>query len=113
MPCAQRSWDSSSEVLPDAGANALAKATEDGPASWQRSRLQAMQASKRLIKAPFREQIKAAMRERFENEAFSVQVRSEDALRKAFSGLPGKRKPDFTKTAQIVGSDGMSMEKIP
>ena len=37
----------------------------------------ALQASKRLMKLPFREQIKAAMKS--ENEEFSEQVRSEDA----------------------------------
>ena len=37
----------------------------------------ALQASKRLLKRSFREQIKAAMKA--ENEAFSVQVRSEEA----------------------------------
>src|SRR6184192_2030254 len=37
----------------------------------------ALQASKRLMKQPFREQIRAAMKA--ENEEFSAQVRSEDA----------------------------------
>jgi enoyl-CoA hydratase/carnithine racemase len=37
----------------------------------------ALQASKRLMKQPFREQIKAAMKA--ENEEFSAQIRSEDA----------------------------------
>ena len=54
----------------------------------------ALQASKRLMKQPFREQIKAAMKA--ENEEFSAQVRSEDA-KEALHGLPGKRKPDFTR----------------
>lgn len=56
----------------------------------------ALQASKRLMKQPFREQIKAAMKA--ENEAFSVQVRSDDA-KEAFSAFLEKRKPDFTRTA--------------
>lgn len=55
----------------------------------------AMQASKRLMKQPFREQIEAALKA--ENEEFSVQVRSGDA-REALTAFLEKRKPDFTKT---------------
>ena len=50
----------------------------------------ALQVSKRLLKRSFREQVRAAMKA--ENEAFSVQVRSEEA-KEAFAAFLEKRHP--------------------
>jgi enoyl-CoA hydratase/carnithine racemase len=82
------------QVLSDK--DALAKATETA-GKLAAKPAAALQASKRLIKQPFREQIKAAMKA--ENEEFSAQVRSEDA-KEAFTAFLEKRKPDFTKTVK-------------
>jgi enoyl-CoA hydratase/carnithine racemase len=71
----------------------LAKATETARKLAAKP-ARALQASKRLMKQPFLEQIKAAMKA--ENEAFSAQVRSEDA-KEAFAAFLEKRKPDFTR----------------
>jgi enoyl-CoA hydratase/carnithine racemase len=61
----------------------------------------ALQAIKRLMKRPCREQIKAAMKS--ENEEFSVQVRSEDA-KEAFAAFLEKRKPDFSRAARSTAA---------
>ncbi len=81
-------------VLPDK--DFLAKATETA-GKLAAKPAAALQASKRLLKQPFREQIKAAMKA--ENEEFSAQVRSEDA-KEAFTAFLEKRKPNFAKTVK-------------
>lgn len=79
------------EVVPD---NDLRAKATDTARKLAAKPAAALQASKRLMKQPFREQIRAAMKA--ENEEFSVQVRSEDA-REAFTAFAEKRKPDFTR----------------
>ncbi|WP_051346537.1 enoyl-CoA hydratase [Bradyrhizobium sp. th.b2] len=78
-------------VMPDT--DVLAKATETARKLAAKP-TEALQASKRLMKQPFREQIKAAMKA--ENEEFGALVRSEDA-KEALTALMEKRKPDFTR----------------
>src|SRR6266567_4244519 len=82
------------EVVPDSDLRAKATDTARKLAAKPAA---ALQASKRLMKQPFREQVKAAMKA--ENKEFSTQVRSEDA-REAFTAFAEKRKPDFTRTVK-------------
>jgi enoyl-CoA hydratase/carnithine racemase len=80
------------QVVPDQDLLSLATATAQELAAKPAG---ALQASKRLMKRSFREQIKAAMET--ENEEFSEQVRSEDA-KEALTAFLEKRKPDFTRS---------------
>ena len=80
------------QVVPDQDLLSIATATAQKLAAKPAS---ALQASKRLMKRPAHEQIKAAMKA--ENEEFSAQVRSADA-KEALTAFLEKRPPDFTKT---------------
>jgi enoyl-CoA hydratase/carnithine racemase len=80
------------QVVPDQNLMATASETARKLAAKPAG---ALQASKRLMKRSFREQIKAAMKA--ENEEFSAQVRSEDA-KEALTAFLEKRAPHFTGT---------------
>jgi enoyl-CoA hydratase/carnithine racemase len=84
-------------VVPDG--NLLATATQTARTLAAKP-AGALRASKRLMKAPFVDQIKAATT--LENMEFSVQVRSADA-REAFAAFLEKRAPDFTRTRKSSG----------
>jgi enoyl-CoA hydratase/carnithine racemase len=81
-------------VVPDQ--NLLAKATETAQKLAEKP-AGALDACKRLMKLPIRNQLEQAAK--LENEEFSVQVRSADA-KEAFTAFLEKRPPDFTKTRQ-------------
>src|SRR6266566_482241 len=81
------------QVVPDQNLLATASETARELAATPAG---ALQASKRLMKRPFREQIRAAMKA--ENEEFSAQVRSADA-KEALTTFLEKRLPRFTGTA--------------
>jgi enoyl-CoA hydratase/carnithine racemase len=83
------------QVVPDS--SLLATATETARQLTAKP-AGALQASKRLMKRPFREQTKAAMAS--ENEVFSAQVRSEDA-KEALTAFLEKRRPHFNKDQEI------------
>ena len=80
------------QVVPDP--NLLATASETARELAAKP-FGSLQACKRLMRQPFREQIKAAMKA--ENEEFSTQVRSADA-KEAFTAFLEKRLPHFTGT---------------
>jgi enoyl-CoA hydratase/carnithine racemase len=85
-----------SHVVPDENLLATASETARKLAAKPAG---ALQASKKLMKRSFREQIKAAMKA--ENEEFSAQVRSEDA-KEAFSAFLQKRPPNFNRTTKAA-----------
>ena len=74
-------------VVPDE--KLLAKATETAQTLAEKP-AGALQASKRLMKEAFREQLEQAVK--FENEVFAERVRSDEA-KEAFSAFLAKRKP--------------------
>jgi enoyl-CoA hydratase/carnithine racemase len=75
------------QVVPDQ--NLLATAT-DAAQKLATKPLRALQASKRLMKGPFREQLKAAMEA--ENQEFSARIRSDEA-KEALNAFLKRRRP--------------------
>jgi enoyl-CoA hydratase/carnithine racemase len=84
------------QVVPDqnflATATATAQKLAEKPAG-------ALQASKRLMKNPWREQLVEAAKA--ENKEFSARLRSADT-KEAISAFFEKRPPDFTKAAKVA-----------
>lgn len=95
------------EVVP--GNDLRAKAT-DTARKLAAKPAAALQASKRLMKQPFREQLRAAMKA--ENEEPSAQVRSDDA-REGFTAFVEKRKLDFRGNPMNVGVLVGGLRKVP
>jgi enoyl-CoA hydratase/carnithine racemase len=85
-------------VVPDQ--NLLATASETAQ-QLARKPAAALQACKRLLRRPMRDQLEQAAK--LENEEFSVRVRSADA-KEAFTAFIEKRPPDFTRTRQTATS---------
>jgi enoyl-CoA hydratase/carnithine racemase len=83
-------------VVPDQ--NLLATATETAQKLAEKP-AGTLQACKRLMKLPIRNQLEQAAK--LENEEFSLRVRSADA-KEAFTAFIEKRPPDFTKTRQAI-----------
>jgi enoyl-CoA hydratase/carnithine racemase len=83
-------------VVPDE--KLLATATETAQKLAQKPAV-ALQACKRLMRAPFREQLAQAAKQ--ELQEFSARVRSADA-KEAFTAFLEKRPPDFTRTKQAI-----------
>jgi enoyl-CoA hydratase/carnithine racemase len=83
-------------VVPDQGlldtATDTAQKLAEKPAA-------ALQACKRLMKNPWREQLVEAAKA--ENNEFSVRLRSADT-KEAINAFFDKRPPDFTKTAKVA-----------
>jgi enoyl-CoA hydratase/carnithine racemase len=85
-----------SHVVPDENLLATASETARKLAAKPAG---ALQASKKLMKRSFREQIKAAMKA--ENEEYSARVRSEDA-KEAFAAFLQKSPPNFNRTTKAA-----------
>jgi enoyl-CoA hydratase/carnithine racemase len=83
-------------VVPDE--KLLATATETAQKLAEKPAA-ALQACKRLMKAPFRDQLEQAAKR--ENKDFADRVRSADA-QEAFTAFLEKRRPDFTRTKQAT-----------
>ena len=83
-------------VVPDQ--NLLATATETAQKLAEKP-AGTLQACKRLMKLPIRNQLEQAAK--LENEEFSLRVRSADA-KEALTAFIEKRPPDFTKTRQAI-----------
>jgi enoyl-CoA hydratase/carnithine racemase len=79
------------QVVPEQDLLATAMATAQKLAAKPTG---ALQATKKLLRRPFQEQTRAAMKA--ENEEFSVQVRSDDA-KEALGAFLQKRRPDFSR----------------